>query len=446
MDKLGMKYESGIIAHQKHTGRGLLGRSLIPENELKAREVALTRRSAEHRERMEDKRAIETVDPEDVDDAHENTISFEDDFMEAFANEFSVGNPGMAYRPEKRDTAGATTLSSSKGDKREWSALIASPSRLTIHAVWAGNMKVGSNAQPFTIDFDTGSADLWIPGPDCTGGCAKHHKYDPSSSSTSKKLSSGGFNIVYGDGSTTSGDIYTDTVTVGGVTGIDVPIGVASHVGDSFANDPQDGLVGLAFQSISTMGQKPFIQSLLSQNQVKNGQFSFALSQNGGSELFLGGANKDKYVGSFEWHDVTSESYWVLQGTANIGGKQVVQKPFNAIIDTGTTVVVAPPDEAKQFWSQVPGAEEYGNGYWTFPCDATPDVSFSFGGQQWSMDSQHLNLGRTFAGSNMCIGSIVGIDIGIDAWIIGDSFLKNVYTSFNFDTKTVGFAKKAAEQ
>ncbi|KAL7007045.1 hypothetical protein EMMF5_003271 [Cystobasidiomycetes sp. EMM_F5] len=292
----------------------------------------------------------------------------------------------------------------------------------------------------FTIDFDTGSADLWVPAPNCSGGCDNHHKYDPSKSNTAKKVSSGGLSITYGDGSTTKGDIYTDSVTVGGVTGKNVAIGVATQVGNSFYHDPQDGLMGLAFQSISSMNQTPFIQSLMSQNSIKSGQFSFSLGKSG-SELYLGGANGNKYSGNIEWHPVVSESYWVVGGKAQVNGKDA-SKDFYAIVDTGTTVIVAPPDQAKAFWAQVPGAEPYGNGYYTFPCDSVPKVSFSFGGKQWSVSSDNINLGRTFAGSNECIGAVVGMDVGIDAWILGDSFLKGVYTSFNFDTKQVGFANK----
>lgn len=31
----------------------------------------------------------------------------------------------------------------------------------------------------------------------------------------------------------------------------------------------------------------------------------------------------------------------------------------------------------------------------------------------------------------MCVGAIVGQDIGINGWIMGDSFLKNVYSVFD---------------
>ena len=75
---------------------------------------------------------------------------------------------------------------------------------------WAGKISVGTPAQKFLIDFDTGSSDLWIPSSSCSSStCKSKTRYSASSSSTSSKKS-GSFSIEYGDGSTVSGPIYTD--------------------------------------------------------------------------------------------------------------------------------------------------------------------------------------------------------------------------------------------
>ena len=76
---------------------------------------------------------------------------------------------------------------------------------------WAGTISIGTPAQKFLIDFDTGSSDLWVPSSSCTSStCRKKSTYDASDSSTSSKKS-GTFEIEYGDGSTVSGPIYTDS-------------------------------------------------------------------------------------------------------------------------------------------------------------------------------------------------------------------------------------------
>ena len=53
-----------------------------------------------------------------------------------------------------------------------------------------------------------------------------------------------------------------------------------------------------------------------------------------------------------------------------------------------------------------------------------------------------FNLGEIYVG--YCIGAVVGKDLGVGSvWLLGDSFMKNVYTAFSFDDNTVGFATLA---
>ena len=73
--------------------------------------------------------------------------------------------------------------------------------------LWTGEITIGTDDQKFVVDFDTGSSDLWVPSTSCSS-CGSHNKYDPSTSGTKE---SGSFSISYGDGSTASGDPYTDT-------------------------------------------------------------------------------------------------------------------------------------------------------------------------------------------------------------------------------------------
>ena len=53
-----------------------------------------------------------------------------------------------------------------------------------------------------------------------------------------------------------------------------------------------------------------------------------------------------------------------------------------------------------------------------------------------------FSQGETDEGSGQCMGLIAGQDLGFgkDVWLLGDGFMKNVYTAFSLDTKSVGFA------
>lgn len=94
----------------------------------------------------------------------------------------------------------------------------ASPLKLTPDgtSLWYGEITVGNPPQKFTVDFDTGSSDLFVPTSSCSSNCDGHQRYDPSQSTQSENLSKK-FELGYGDGSTVSGDQYQDTVMLAGL-------------------------------------------------------------------------------------------------------------------------------------------------------------------------------------------------------------------------------------
>ena len=48
-----------------------------------------------------------------------------------------------------------------------------------------GELQVGTSPQNFTVCFDTGSADLWLPSADCkTPSCTSHNQFYAGDSSS----------------------------------------------------------------------------------------------------------------------------------------------------------------------------------------------------------------------------------------------------------------------
>jgi len=103
-------------------------------------------------------------------------------------------------------------------------------------------ISVGTPAINYTVSFDTGSSDLFLPASSCDSSCSGHKKYDPSESSTSKSLEKT-FSVSYGSGSTVSGMQYTDTVKIVGLTAANQTLGAATQYGDklNFLKFPADG-------------------------------------------------------------------------------------------------------------------------------------------------------------------------------------------------------------
>jgi cathepsin D len=309
---------------------------------------------------------------------------------------------------------------------------------------WAGNIGIGSPAQTFLIDFDTGSSDLWVPSSSCSSStCQKKHRFSASASSTASKKS-GTFEIQYGDGSTVSGPIYTDKVTVGGLTATNQYFSPVTTLSSTFSDDPIDGILGLAWPLISNLGEPPFFNTLINQGSVSSGVFAFKLASSG-SELFLGGTNANLFSGSVEFHAIDpSTGFWQAKGAKAIAGSKTAVSNFETVIDSGTTIMYGPPSAVKNFYAAIPGSAVYDSsqGYYSYPCNSLPTVGFSWGGKTWAISESNFNLGQTESGSSDCVGALAGQDIGLGSgtWLLGDSFMKNVYTVFSFDQSAVGFA------
>ncbi|KAI0334716.1 protease [Cubamyces sp. BRFM 1775] len=310
---------------------------------------------------------------------------------------------------------------------------------------WAGNITIGTPPQTFFIDFDTGSSDLWVPSSACNDTCTGKALYAASKSSTSARKD-GTFQIEYGDGSSTSGPIYTDTVTVGGIKATKQYFSAVTTESPEFVGDPADGILGLAFPAISNLGQDPFFVTAFKQKHAARDEFAFKLNTTG-SELHIGGVNTALYKGSFEYHNLSSDiGYWQIgNAKALINGESAVSG-FETIIDSGTTIMYGPPDAVKKVYAAVKGSKIYDadNGFYSFPCAKPPTLAFAWGGKSWDISFANLNLGETEPGSGQCVGALAGQDLGLgsDVWLLGDSFMKNVYTVFSFAIAkgAVGFA------
>lgn len=312
-------------------------------------------------------------------------------------------------------------------------------------SLWYGTISVGTPAVTFTVDIDTGSADLFLPGPTCGSSCSGHTIYDPSASSTSQDLGQA-FTLSF-DNNVVQGEIYSDTISMAGLTAVDQTIGVAAQYGNGFdiAQFPPDGVLGMAFQSISSSNASTFFQSLVSQGQIDEPVFSLKLSSSG-SELYLGGANSALYTGDFTYTPVTQQGYWEVNLNGIEGNGQTILSNIDAIIDTGTSLVIGNPSQIAAFYTALGGTDAsstVGPGFYTFPCDSFPSVSMTFGGTSFPISAETLNLGPVSQGSSDCVAGFVGQDTGASFWTIGSVFLQNVYSTFDIGNLQVGFAQLA---
>lgn len=120
---------------------------------------------------------------------------------------------------------------------------------------YLAQVSIGQPAQTLTLNFDTGSSDLWVwstslPKNTRDKGVQSGHKlFDPTKSSTFKNSDGCSWTIQYGDGSTASGKVGADTVKLGGLSVENQAVEIADTLSSSFESCQGDGLLGLAYVS-----------------------------------------------------------------------------------------------------------------------------------------------------------------------------------------------------
>lgn len=319
-------------------------------------------------------------------------------------------------------------------------------------AQYYGPISIGTPAQEFTVVFDTGSSNLWVPSTKCTSfACYLHRRYDSSASSTFEKIGKE-FQIRYGTGSV-EGLVSRDRVTIGGMEIDGQEFGeTTKEPGLTFALGRFDGILGLGFDSIAVAGATPPFYNMISQGLVEKALFSFWIGRSAdgtpeGGELLFGDVNEEHFTGELKWAPVIRKGYWEVRLDRLEVGDEALDEAVGgrAAIDTGTSLIAAPTEFADEINRQI-GAKKGFRGVHTVDCERLadlPPISFTFGGHRFKLKPQDYIL----RAQGTCISAFMGIDVPAPAgpiWIIGDAFLRAYYTVYDLENERVGFAKSRA--
>ncbi|KAK6134713.1 hypothetical protein DH2020_031539 [Rehmannia glutinosa] len=219
-----------------------------------------------------------------------------------------------------------------------------------LDAQYFGEIGIGTPPQKFTVIFDTGSSNLWVPSAKCyfSVACFFHAKYKSSHSSTYKKNGKSAA-IHYGTGSI-SGFFSQDHIQLGSLVVKDQDfIEATKEPGITFLAAKFDGILGLGFQEISVGNAVPVWYNMVNQGLVKDPVFSFWLNRKGneedGGELVFGGVDPNHFKGEHTYVPVTQKGYWQFDmGEVLIGGETTgfCSGGCSAIADSGTSLLAGP--------------------------------------------------------------------------------------------------------
>ncbi|KAM4703783.1 pepsin A-like [Rhinophrynus dorsalis] len=311
-----------------------------------------------------------------------------------------------------------------------------------------GTIGIGTPPQEFTVIFDTGSANLWVPSVYCSSqACTNHHMFNPQQSSTFQATNTP-VSIQYGTGSMT-GFLGYDTLQVADIQITNQIFGLSeSEPGSFLYYSPFDGILGLAFPSIASSQATPVFDNMWNQGLIPQDLFSFYLSSDAqsGSYVLFGGVDTSYYSGSLNWVPLTAESYWqITVDSISINGQAIAcSDSCQAIVDTGTSLLAGPPTPISDIQYYI-GASQDSNGQYVINCNNIsnmPTIVITINGVQFPLPASAYvrqdQQGCTSGFQAMNLPTSSG-----DLWILGDVFIRQYYVVFDRANNYVAMAPLA---
>ena len=337
------------------------------------------------------------------------------------------------------------------------------------------NISVGTPAQDFQVNLDTGSSDLWLNTDSSSycsqqsDPCGRFGTYNANDSSTYHYVGSY-FNITYVDGSGAAGDYVTDTIRLAGQTIRDFQFGVG------YESSSNQGIMGIGYplnevQSEST-GRPPydnFAEKLRQQGLIQSSAFSIWLNdlESSTGNILFGGVDHAQYEGELVTVPIQSstggdngphQEFLVTLNSLELDGQSVGKDlALAALLDSGTTFTYLPESMVADIYRAVGASYNSRIGTGVVPCslgDQAANLTFRFDSPaRVDVPLSELVLsagdagdaGGGFGGSpdgereSACILGVTPSSDG--SATLGDTFMRSAYVVFDMSSNEVSIAQ-----
>ena len=325
-------------------------------------------------------------------------------------------------------------------------------------------LQVGSNKQEISVQFDTGSYFFVLPDASLANNFI--NTFDCSKSSTCEKFTDMKLSITYGS-SSLRGHGMRDQFSLGGDFAITPDVAILVTEWNKTAKTDIDSIFGLGYQRypdqfIRSKGVEPtgcssfnFVQSLKQKGIVDKSQFAFFFDNNSSKKLtaeFMIGGYDPKYAkGEMVFLDVISDNQWDVRfNSVTIGNEKIAITSGNgkALLDTGTSVITFPKFIYQYIHEYIQKNTECDQIVKLFcVCNKTgaqkyvelsqfPDIKIELDGMTAYLKPEAYV--RIY--NNLTLVEIMSFDTDNDIIILGDTFIRQYLTLFDYDQGKIGLA------
>jgi cathepsin D len=318
-------------------------------------------------------------------------------------------------------------------------------------AQYYGPITIGTPPQSFTVLFDTGSSNLWVPSSKCTNCNPSHPKYQSSASSTYQPNGTA-FSIQYVSGAV-KGFLSEDVVGVAGLSVKNVTFAeVTSEPGIALQAAKFGGVFGMAYQSIAVDNVTPTFNDIVNQGLLAEPAFGFWLAAEPslfthGGEITFGGVDNTRYTGDLFEVPLKAQQWWEIQvDGVYMGGS--AGGPIAGVVDSGTSLLAMPKALAKAFNDQLGCMPDPLSPaecvFETCPdFSSLPNLVVNLNGRNFTLTGKDYVLEIKTLFASACVSGIMGLDLpppNPPLIILGDVFMRVYYTKFDFGNNAVWFA------
>lgn len=330
---------------------------------------------------------------------------------------------------------------------------------------FSSELQMGSDKQSVVVQIDTGSSDLWVmdsSNPYCSSStsstissgrrvnCSSSSMFDPSSSS-SFNWNNTDFSINYGDSSFANGSYAYDNIVIGGKTVQNANFAVANQTNSTTAVWGI-GLLGseAVVDTINTDGSfsptYPNIPlQMKNQGIISQNAYSLWLNDVNAEEgsLLFGGVDHAKYTGTLQTVPLLSTIRGTQPNTFTVAlsdlslyqgtnSAVIASMKIGALLDSGSSFTSLPSSVVDAVLQTLGGS--YTSGYVIVPCASSGGLTFDIAGIKVDVPFSQMMFQLS---SVQCI---LGIIPDNTYTILGDTFLRSVYSVYDIDSLEIALA------